>query len=352
MPYLYAHACCSALAREALFYGSLPPFPLLDRLSAKKGVPPLTPPFDALLDAKEGPVALIQSRLSLYRWGAQGPDIWFYHWMVRPLSKVHKWGNRIHAENVNLTMEGLLDCVLAAAGEERAGRFAYFSGFLTHYALDSVGHPFVHSRCGSYRYHTMFEAELDTALLALSGTDPAKIPPAVNMPQLSAKDARVVCAMQTAIVRRWGESTAKNVLPSIVNKARKMLARQYDPKGRKRRFAVLLEKAAAGRPIISRFIFPLTADPKRDMLNLRHSEWPIPWSGEIRTADFLEILEAAALRAAGYICALFNCAYAGAPRETALQTIGQLSFDNGLPWLDSFVEEPYNASVYTQKPRR
>lgn len=352
MPYLYAHACCSALAREAVLYGALPPYPLADRLAKKSGAAPLVPPYCESLNAKDGPLPIIESRLPLYRWGAQGPDIWFYHALIRPFHSQRRWGNRIHGENVDLTMEALLDCTLASEGGEKDGRFAYFCGFLTHYALDAVAHPFVHSRCGGHEYHTMFEAEVDTALLALSGTSPARLPPSSNMPVLSRGDAATVCAMQSGVIERWGETVPKGVLPSIVKKTPVILKRQHDPKGRKRGFAAALERLVSGRPVVSRFLFPLFADEKRDVLNLGHSVWPLPWSGEPRTDDFLSLLETAALRAAGYIRALFDCVYCGSPRSSALFAIGQLSLDNGLPWRESFVDEPYHAGVYAMKPRR
>lgn len=351
MPYLYAHACCSALAREALYFGKLPEGALWERFSQKSGVA-ARPPFDGMLDARDGPVAVIQSGLPLFQWGAQGPDIWFYHALIRPLHSQRRWGNRLHAENVDLTMEALLDGVLSASGSEKDGRFAYFCGFLTHYALDSVAHPFVHSRCGSHKYHTMFEAELDTALLALCGESPATVPPALTMPRLSGADASAVVDMQSAVVARWGESIPKNALPSIVKRAPGILARQHDPTGKKRAVALALERLIGKRPAASRFFFPLAADESRDVLNLRHSVWPLPWTGESRTEDFLSLLETAALRAADYIQSLYQGVYCGAPRSSVLAAIGQLSLDNGLPWRESFVDEPFHAGVYDVAPRR
>jgi len=352
MPYLYAHACCSALAREAILASGPAQNSLRERLAQKSGAA-ATPPFDGLLDADDGPVARIQSRFPLFQWGAQGPDIWFYHVLIRPFRSLRRWGNRIHAENVDLTMEALLDSVLAAQGRERDGRFAYFCGFLTHYALDAAAHPFVHSRCGSHAYHTMFEAEVDTALLALSGESPKTVPPASTMPALSREDAAVVADMQSAVAARWGESVPKKALASIVKKAPAILARQHDPKGRKRALALAFERLfTGGRPVASRFFFPLAADEERDVLNLRHSVWPLPWSGEPRTEDFLSLLERAALRAAAYIRTLYESAYCGAPGFSVLSAIGQLSLDNGLPWRESFVDEPFHAGVYGTKSRR
>lgn len=351
MPYLYAHACCSALAREAVFFENLPSGTLLERLRKKSGVA-AHPPFDGLLNAKEGPVSVIESRLPLFRWGAQGPDIWFYHALIRPLHSQRRWGNRMHTENVDLTMEALLDSTLEATGSERDGRFAYFCGFLTHYALDSAAHPFVHSRCGDHKFHTMFEAELDTALLALSGESPGTLPPALTMPALSSEDAGVVVKMQTSIVLRWGESVPSDVLSSIVQKAPGILTRQHDPSGKKRSFALALEKLIAGRPAVSRFLFPLSADEERDVLNLRRNVWPLPWSNEPRNEDFLTLLETAALRAADYIRSLYEGVYCGGAKSSVLEAIGQLSLDNGLPWRESFVNEPYHAGVYDERPRR
>jgi len=321
MPYLYAHAIHALLAHKKYCGERLPP--LRELLHER------TLTCDPLP--------------RLYLWGAQGPDVWFYHGLLHPVHSLRKVGNLLHARNVEATLSHMAE---AAAGDRL--RLTYFAGFLTHYALDKTAHPYVHSFCGSHAWHTRFEADCDAALLALLGTDCGETPPALTMPPLTAKEQSAFCAMQGAAAKGSGVTGCEKPLRLLARKIPAVLRMQRDKKGRKLRFLQGVERLFFGqKPVVSRFVFPLAVE--KDVLNLRREPWPVPWSGEERTEDFLCLMDAASNLAAEYLRALSGWVQGRSTREAFLALLGADSFDNGLPWRDSFVEEPYAKAIYTKK---
>lgn len=321
MPYLYAHAIHALLAHKKLCDQQLPPVRELL--------------FSRALSPEELP--------RLYLWGAQGPDVWFYHSLLHPIRSKRRVGNLLHGYHVDATFSAMAD---AAAGDPL--RLTYFAGFLTHYALDKTAHPYVHSLCGSHAWHTRFEADCDAALLALLGTDCGSTPPALTMPALNEAEQAAFCAMQGAAARGSGIRDYERPLRLIARKVPTVLRLQRDAKGRKLRFLQGAERLFFhGKPVASRFVFPLNVE--KDVLNLRNEPWPVPWSGEERTEDFLQLLDAASDLAAKYLHALCDWAQGRMAQEEFLTLLGSDSFDNGLPWRDSFVAEPYAKAIYTKK---
>lgn len=124
--------------------------------------------------------------LPLYYFGAQGPDFWFAH---GAFSLTDNLGRHLHTRRPLLFFR-----ILAAAGRTDADVFSYAAGYLTHYAADTVFHPYVYGmmrklgRESKYLHHAI-EHALDGALLrALRGVSllRARLPKAgdVNVEKL------------------------------------------------------------------------------------------------------------------------------------------------------------------------
>ncbi len=124
--------------------------------------------------------------LPLYYFGAQGPDFWFAHGAFSPTDNL---GRHLHTRRPLLFFR-----ILAAAGRTDADVFSYAAGYLTHYAADTVFHPYVYGmmrklgRESKYLHHAI-EHALDGALLrALRGVSllRARLPKAgdVNVEKL------------------------------------------------------------------------------------------------------------------------------------------------------------------------
>lgn len=108
-----------------------------------------------------------------YHWGLHGPDPLFFH-KVALGSPLHKLGNRMHSERTGELFAAFADAVGRLQDENRVIGEAYFYGFVCHYALDSLIHPYVYyhqaqiaalddTRSGS-AIHCQIETDIDWAL--------------------------------------------------------------------------------------------------------------------------------------------------------------------------------------------
>lgn len=103
--------------------------------------------------------------------GLHGPDLLFYH---NPLSsnEVSSIGYRMHDEPGTVFFTKAADTLKQLNGDCSAS-LAYIYGFICHFALDSICHPYVEELCeiGPIS-HSELEAEFDRVLLEKDGFDP------------------------------------------------------------------------------------------------------------------------------------------------------------------------------------
>ena len=117
---------------------------------------------------------LLSSYPEAFRLGTQGPDILFYH---HPLKKndIRKRGTYLHtlsgetffteqAKKLSLA-DGSLDSILS----ENGALAAYTCGFLCHYTLDTLCHPFINEHSCEAVSHGKIESEFDKYVLRKDG---------------------------------------------------------------------------------------------------------------------------------------------------------------------------------------
>ncbi len=73
-----------------------------------------------------------------YTFALFGPDPWF---MYKPWHRREGRGRRMHTGKPGLFLSSLLR--QAGNSDARREMFSYLSGFLCHYALDSIAHPYI-----------------------------------------------------------------------------------------------------------------------------------------------------------------------------------------------------------------
>lgn len=112
------------------------------------------------------------SEASAYRWGAQGPDVLFFH--NAPFgSRTALLGHRMHATRV---AESFTALVRAAVRQKTPAALSYVLGFCTHYVLDRRAHPYIEDTINTLllpaypQYdnaacHRLCEAALDTEMI-------------------------------------------------------------------------------------------------------------------------------------------------------------------------------------------
>ena len=107
----------------------------------------------------------------LFNIGLHGPDIFFFHqpYHSNPISAI---GHRIHRETGRQVFHRLL---LLRDKLPLPGADAYIDGFLCHFVLDTLCHPYIEqiTSTSSIR-HPLLEMELDRAFLVQDGRNPLR----------------------------------------------------------------------------------------------------------------------------------------------------------------------------------
>ena len=97
----------------------------------------------------------IKPYLSLYYFGAHGADFCFFYNFLR--RKNGNLGSHMHRKGGLITFQ-----TLHSFAAQSPASFAYAAGYITHYAADTVLHPYVYAVSGnSFLTHTRLESSLD-----------------------------------------------------------------------------------------------------------------------------------------------------------------------------------------------
>ena len=132
---------------------------------------------DALRAATPEADCLLERAGNLFRFGAQGPDIFYHSQRTRPVAL--RYGTLIHRHGFGSMVAHMTQTVLTAArriGAPDPQQVAFLLGFATHAELDRFTHPYIICRAGwvrrqepaSQRYrrcHAFLERLLDVAAL-------------------------------------------------------------------------------------------------------------------------------------------------------------------------------------------
>ena len=126
---------------------------------------------DVLQDLPDTIQKTIMNNRAQFDIGLHGPDLLFYY---NPLSKneVSEIGYRMHDESGNVFFSKAAEILKQMAGDTSAS-LAYIYGFICHFALDSICHPYVEEldEKGPIS-HSEIEAEFDRVLLEKDGFQP------------------------------------------------------------------------------------------------------------------------------------------------------------------------------------
>lgn len=100
----------------------------------------------------------IEIRMNLFRLGAQGPDIFFYHKFFSKKDSIRHIGSKMHAEKTGDFLQASLNFMVEnnLHNDIYYDLMSYILGFLSHYVLDKNVHPYVY-RLAGYCFEDGFE---------------------------------------------------------------------------------------------------------------------------------------------------------------------------------------------------
>ncbi len=133
----------------------------------------------------------IRKEANLYQIGLHGPDILFYY---RPFqqNRVNGLGHAMHKETAAGFFEQAKQTYRQTQSE---ALFAYVTGFICHFMLDSACHPIVDEWMKkTHSTHAEIETELDRMLMERTHKDPMRFHPSDTI-RIRRKDAQEIASV-------------------------------------------------------------------------------------------------------------------------------------------------------------
>ncbi|MCL1986716.1 MAG: zinc dependent phospholipase C family protein [Firmicutes bacterium] len=298
----------------------------------------------ALKAADQNVQKIIKPYEQFYNIGTQGPDIFFYYipgLVFKPT--LRDIGIHMHHHSFGDFMTNMLDTLFAdeilANVKTRNLIFAYISGFLTHYALDAVAHPYVYSQTGirkktdkasvKIKYsvdHRKFETAIDSIML---NSLASKTPTNSKLWQLIKVDKNPANIIAETVSSAVSESYSRNIIPKdVYNAMRYMMnftrAMQFF-NGRKNRFKQLLENLTINESLF----LNANVDFSVDYMNLEHVPWSIPGI-ETKNESFVELYNDALQQSSELIDSVWRCINGEISRQVLTAIIGDRSLSTGI----------------------
>ena len=276
-----------------------------------------------------------------YTFALFGPDPWF---MYKPWHRREGRGRRMHTGKPGLFLSSLLR--QAGNSDARREMFSYLSGFLCHYALDSIAHPYIIYVTAEERVfprsHMSLEHALDAFEIRRGGYGAEKHPvtkhyyPLVRLPESLRPD------LDAVFEEVYGWKNCWKALNRSCRRYRLCYRFLENPRGLAARLARLTKRDVLCSMAYSESQF-LSADPE----NTEHRVWKHPFDPSLSFSDsFPELREKARQLAVQLITAAFRLLqYGEGTLESVSALIGNNSYLSGLP-----ADDPRNYRVRSLLP--
>lgn len=284
----------------------------------------------------------IKNQHCAYALGLQGPDIFFYY----PPAHVRKdnIGSIIHANPPGVFFQNMLDYRQRLKHqEEREIISAYIAGFLGHYTLDSLFHPYVYAHTDYhtgakngneyYGRHFEMESSFDQVYLKqLKGLVPEAFYQSRTI-ALSSAQQHVVARMLSFVIRKtYHVNYTYSNIKHAITCMRLGTWLLHDTTGLKKKCYQWMEHKLWNYDWLSP-MFQVTHPLNLNMLlNLDHNQWSNPWNQELTSWDSVPDLLKKAIFSYHLTLSLFNQELNQQPgaMERLLLGIGNRSFQNGM----------------------
>lgn len=282
-----------------------------------------------------------------YALGLQGPDLFFYY-LPSYFFHTQNLGDLAHRKSTGAFFSYLLESrtLFAKKPHMTAIADAYILGFIGHYTLDSIAHPYVYAftnfdpenppkNSHYFGQHAYFETELDNELLyRKKHINPSKFHQNATI-HLTPLQRSVISKMLTYAYRNTYPS--ENVYRFQVSGATKWMKLGTgilrDPSGQKKVLARLIEKVLFNRPFISAMFPSDNYHFVEDPMNLAHKKWVNPWTNEESTKTFRDLYKQASdlfnMRIVNY-SKMINNGFTIEERRAFTTEYGNKSFLSGL----------------------
>ena len=306
-----------------------------------------------LQDSKAYPILLKYKKA--FCLGGEGPDIFLYYFPTH-LHKGSSLGHRLHKSRTKEFLAyGIETITSKKSKQEKEILYAYLSGLLCHYTLDTIAHPYVEafanplkgklSKSLSTYQHCSLETTLDTNLLFKYLKKFPSEQDYVSITNPKKNERRFISSFLTSTCNKVYEKEKDFRLTTIPQMYRAVSLFPYtatclrDKKGLKKPIFTTLEKLLH---IPFRPSCVMSSDDLKmndDVLNLAHRKWSSPFESEkIQSSSFIELFKKGINTAYKRCQILYSIIFQCEDQEQQicltqilLDDLGNLSYNTGLP---------------------
>lgn len=284
----------------------------------------------------------IQHNPSLYEIGCNGPDFLYFHGVtpsnLKKKSKVRTLGKYCHRKEVNAFFKSCLNVIRQEKDEEiKADEISYVIGLLSHWALDSITHPYIFYRTGSgnsistFRHHKI-ESILDSILLKVKEDKTIKDFKAYEICQVDIHDVKSIARLYVKGAKRVYDLDIKpHQILEALNDWELVQKALYDQNGTKLKAFQKIEELLKLNGLISAMIIPDSPNDPCDVCNLLHKEWNHPCDNNLKsTTSFFDLYDQALLEAEKAICLFMDCIDDVEKENAFLTFINNRNYTKGL----------------------
>lgn len=248
----------------------------------------------------------IEKRRTLFRLGAQGPDIFYYHQFIKGKNDpIKQTGGMLHTEKTGDFLKRSFDyCV--EQFEEKDNYYnliSYISGFLCHYVLDKNAHPFIY-RFSGYSFdrgkdkgkyswqHKVMESYLDVYIWHLKKDKQAYKEKVYKLIHLKQMPNIIKIFLEEIINTIYSKSLTKENITCAYEDMQKAFKLLYDPVGIKKYIINKLEWLLRKEITMGKPFYAFNIEASRIYLNLNKDAWAYPLDSDVVLClSFLEIYD-------------------------------------------------------------
>ncbi len=231
-----------------------------------------------------------------FAWGCQGPDFLFCHrflpWMRG--ESIARYGSLIHRTDPNKVLSSMISYIKE---KKELRSSSYFLGFVCHYSLDSVAHPYVdflgdkmekeNVKIEKGSGHVIVESTLDTVFLRY---EKEIIPSEVKLQSYFPKDnevQKIIADMYKYLIfNLFGEDASYENIFQSTKDSISIFSALNDKTGLKRN---ILEKVGKFAKFdVAKHFRPIIEDDDIDYANVSKETWK-DYEGSERQEDFFEL---------------------------------------------------------------
>ncbi len=250
-------------------------------------------------------VEAINNHKSVYLFGSNGPDFLFYYnvwpWLDQDKAKaIGDHGELMHKQNINEFIDTMIAIIKKQEDKKtKEIMIAFVAGYLCHWALDSVAHPFIFYRSGNMegveKYdHYTYESALDSKIVQEVYKESLLKYKSGKFMSMKPYDQKVIAFLVShAHQKVYASTLTKQECLTCMKHAKQVLHVLFDPFDMKYPFLRMIEK------VLYKQKEPFTSHMVRKQMNLQYDELNVehqPWFNPtdpqtVHNESFMQLFE-------------------------------------------------------------